>query len=47
MAALIGAPLSVVTGGVGSMLAAAVALIKAKALLDYQGIPGEGSEPEK
>jgi len=46
VAALIGAPLSVVIGGVGSMLAAAIALIKAKALINYQGIPGEEGEPK-
>jgi MFS family permease len=36
VAALIGAPLSVVTGGVGSVLAAAIAAIKGKSLLDYE-----------
>ena len=37
VAALIGAPLSVVTGGLGSILAAAIALVKAKSLLRYDG----------
>ena len=37
VAALIGAPLSVVTGGLGSILAAAIALFKAKSLLKYDG----------
>jgi len=36
VAALIGAPLSVVTGGIGSILAAAVALVKAKSLVKYE-----------
>ena len=35
MAALIGAPLSVVTGGVGSVLAALIALLKARSLRKY------------
>ena len=37
VAALIGAPLSVVTGGLGSILAALIALIKAKSLMRYEG----------
>lgn len=37
VAALIGAPLSVVTGGVGSILAATIALFRAKSLIQYQG----------
>ncbi len=37
VAALIGAPLSVVTGGLGSILAAAIAFIKARSLLEYDG----------
>lgn len=37
VAALIGAPLSVVTGGVGSILAATIALFRAKSLVQYQG----------
>jgi len=37
VAALIGAPLSVVTGGLGSLLAAGIALSKAKSLLSYEG----------
>src|SRR6266480_1215170 len=41
VAALIGAPLSVVTGGLGSLVAAGIALIKAKSLLNYDG-EGEG-----
>jgi hypothetical protein len=36
VAALIGAPLSVVTGGLGSLLAALLAAVKAKALRDYE-----------
>jgi MFS family permease len=36
LAALIGAPLSVVTGGIGSVLAAAIALVKAKSLVNYE-----------
>jgi MFS family permease len=37
LAALIGAPLSVVTGGVGSIISALVALVKARSLRDYDG----------
>ena len=37
LAALIGAPLSVVTGGVGSIISALIALLKAKSLRDYDG----------
>jgi MFS family permease len=37
VAALIGAPLSVVTGGLGSILAAGIALVKAKSLMSYEG----------
>ena len=37
VAALIGAPLSVVTGGLGSILAAVIALVKAKSLMRYEG----------
>lgn len=37
VASLIGAPLSVVLGGAGSLLAAGVAAIKAKSLLTYEG----------
>jgi len=40
VAALIGAPLSVVTGGLGSILAAGIAMIKAKSLLSYEGDQG-------
>ncbi|HAF16070.1 MAG TPA: MFS transporter [Blastocatellia bacterium] len=36
VAALIGAPLSVVVGGVGSLLAAAIAAVKGKSLLNYE-----------
>jgi MFS family permease len=36
VAALLGAPLSVVIGGVGSVLAAAIAALKGKSLLDYE-----------
>ena len=37
VAALIGAPLSVVTGGLGSLVAAGIVLLKAKSLLNYEG----------
>jgi MFS family permease len=37
VAALIGAPLSVVTGGLGSILAAGIALVRAKSLMRYEG----------
>jgi MFS family permease len=37
VAALIGAPLSVVTGGLGSLLAAGIALVRAKSLMSYEG----------
>ena len=37
LAAFVGAPLSVVVGGVGSMAAAVVAYIKAKSLVNYEG----------
>jgi MFS family permease len=37
VAALIGAPLSVVTGGVGCVIAAVIALVKAKNLRRYEG----------
>jgi MFS family permease len=37
VAALIGAPLSVVTGGLGSILAAGIALVKARSLMRYDG----------
>jgi MFS family permease len=37
VASLIGAPLSVVIGGLGSLVSAAVAAIKAKSLLNYEG----------
>ena len=37
VAALIGAPLSVVSGGLGSILAAGIALVKAKSLMRYDG----------
>jgi MFS family permease len=40
VAALIGAPLSVVTGGIGSVLAAVFALIKAKNLVTYESGSG-------
>jgi MFS family permease len=39
VAALIGAPLSVVTGGIGSMVAALIALLKGKSLMSYDGAP--------
>lgn len=41
VASLIGAPLSVVTGGIGSILAAALALVKAKSLVSYDGVTEE------
>lgn len=47
VAALIGAPLSVVTGGVGSILAATIALFKAKSLIAYQGEPEDKGSPTK
>jgi hypothetical protein len=37
VAALIGAPLSVVTGGLGSVISAVIALVKAKSLRSYDG----------
>ena len=37
VASLIGAPLSVVIGGLGSLVSAAVAAIKAKSLINYEG----------
>jgi hypothetical protein len=37
VASLSGAPLSVVIGGAGSLLSAAVGAIKAKALVNYEG----------
>ncbi len=36
VASVVGAPLSVVIGGVGSVLAAAIAAVKGKSLLDYE-----------
>ncbi|HEU4766938.1 MAG TPA: hypothetical protein VFS77_06170 [Pyrinomonadaceae bacterium] len=36
MAAVIGAPLSVVTGGLGSIAAAAVAAWRSKSLMDFE-----------
>jgi MFS family permease len=40
VAALIGAPLSVVTGGIGSVISAVIALVKAKSLVSYEGERG-------
>lgn len=37
VAALIGAPLSVVTGGLGSLICACIAAVKSKSLMDYEG----------
>jgi len=37
LAALIGAPLSVVVGGLGSLICACVAAIKSKSLMEYEG----------
>ncbi|MEP6742394.1 MAG: MFS transporter [bacterium] len=37
VASLIGAPLSVMIGGVGSLLSAVIAVLKAKSLLNYEG----------
>jgi hypothetical protein len=36
LAALIGAPLSVVTGGLGSIASAAIAAVKSKSLMDFE-----------
>jgi MFS family permease len=36
LAALIGAPLSVVTGGLGSLICAAIAAVKSKSLMDFE-----------
>jgi hypothetical protein len=36
VAALVGAPLSVVTGGVGCLIAVALAMLMAKSLLSYE-----------
>ncbi len=46
VASLIGAPLSVVTGGLGCLIAAAISLMAAKNLRHYEGDEGsEGSSP--
>ena len=37
LAAFIGAPLSVVTGGIGSLLSAFLALVKGRSLMNYEG----------
>jgi hypothetical protein len=37
VARLIGAPLSVVTGGIGCLVAVALIAMKARSLLNYQG----------
>jgi MFS family permease len=37
VAALIGAPLSVITGGLGSLLCACIAAVKSKSLMKYEG----------
>jgi len=37
VAALIGAPLSVVTGGLGSLICACVAAVKSRSLMEYEG----------
>jgi hypothetical protein len=37
VASLIGAPLSVVVGGAGSLFSAGVAALKAKSLVNYEG----------
>lgn len=37
VAALVGAPLSVVTGGLGCLIAVALAMVMAKNLLHYEG----------
>jgi hypothetical protein len=37
LAALIGAPLSVVVGGLGSLICACVAAMKSKSLMEYEG----------
>jgi hypothetical protein len=36
LAALIGAPLSVVTGGLGSLVCAAIAAVKSKRLMEFE-----------
>ena len=36
LAALIGAPLSVVTGGAGSLISAAIAAVKSKSLMEFE-----------
>jgi MFS family permease len=36
LAALIGAPLSVVTGGLGSLICAAIAAVKSKSLMEFE-----------
>jgi MFS family permease len=43
LASLIGAPLSVVTGGIGCVVAAAIASIKAKSLRSYGDQPSRNS----
>ena len=42
VAAFLGAPLAVVTGGVGSLLAALLAAIKGKSLINYEKQSAEG-----
>jgi len=37
VAAVIGAPLSVVTGGFASLLCACIAAVKSKSLMNYEG----------
>jgi len=37
LAYLIGAPLSVVVGGLGSLVCACVAAVKSKSLMEYEG----------
>jgi hypothetical protein len=37
LASFIGAPLSVVIGGLASLLAACIASVKSKSLMDYEG----------
>jgi len=36
VAAIIGAPLSVVIGGLGSLIAAAIAAVKSKSLMEFE-----------
>ena len=37
LASIIGAPLSVVVGGLGSLIAACIAAVRSKSLMEYEG----------